>query len=157
MPASPPPLSSQALRSPAESIASECETGGLFIDAGCWQDQFIPNDEDTAIFDVGGVYTVDFTQPGGGTASVVNDRLLIRSGEITFNLEINNYLLMNPQFAMPSIVVGDDSPVNTILSVIGDGLSGNTVTLGRLPGSMGTLNIESTPHPTGTASLTSPT
>ncbi|MHC4416174.1 MAG: hypothetical protein ACYS0G_12910 [Planctomycetota bacterium] len=112
--------------------------GGCFNVVEFWVDGFdlgIPGTEDTAIFDLASIYTVCFPQ------DQTTDRVLIRSGIVTFDLDGSTYTLLNPLSSTPSVVIGETEVDTASLEIIGGTLHGKFSDIGRLPGAFGTLSI----------------
>lgn len=63
--------------------------GGLFGESQFWSPSSVPEDSDTAIFDLDAAFTVDFD------ANEASDRLLLHDGDVTFDLHGNKYSLIN--------------------------------------------------------------
>jgi fibronectin-binding autotransporter adhesin len=114
-------------------------TGGTFSDDGNW-DAGVPGMDDVAEIALpGAAFSVDFTN------SVSNDRLLLRSGNVTFNLGGNTYELLNPesgQFATDvSVHVGMQAGDDALLTLLGGSLLSNKVHIADSAGSKGAIEV----------------
>ncbi|MCH8150837.1 MAG: hypothetical protein IH830_00505 [Planctomycetes bacterium] len=95
----------------------------------------IPGEEDTAVFDPAGLYVVSFP------SNQITDRVLIRSGMVTFDVDVTTYTLLNPLNNTSSIVIGETEVDTAGLQIIGGTLHGQFTDIGLAPGAFGTLTI----------------
>ena len=82
--------------------------GGMFSAPSNWQGGMAPDSVDTAIFNLPGNYTVGFT------SGRINDRLLVRDGEVTLGLGQWIYQLTNPDLAGLADLSGGSIIVGTL-------------------------------------------
>ena len=119
-------------------IAGEFGPTGDFDQPWHWLDGDklgIPGELDTAIFDIASVYVVTFP------SSQSTDRVLIRSGMVTFDVDATTYTLLNPLNNTSSIVIGETDGDTAGLAIIGGALHGQFTDVGLAPGAFGTLTI----------------
>ncbi|MCH8165963.1 MAG: hypothetical protein IH889_10180, partial [Planctomycetes bacterium] len=119
-------------------IAGEVGPTGNFDQPFHWLDGDklgIPGELDTAIFDLASVYVVTFP------SSQSTDRVLIRSGMVTFDVDATTYTLLNPLNNASSIVIGESEVDTAGLAIIGGTVHGQFTDVGLAPGAFGTLTI----------------
>lgn len=105
--------------------------GGVFGNSLNWTPNAVPDSGDVAIFNLGATYTVNFAQHH------TNQRALIRSGVVTFDLAGHTYSLTQTGTTNPSIVVGQANGDVADLQILNGTLSGSTSMIGQLSGSTG--------------------
>ncbi len=117
-------------------------TDGGFETPENWDPQGPPGEDDQAIFDLHGVYTVDFT------SDVINHSLLVRQGRVSFDLAgasgPHTYTL-GAVYAFPvtdiGLLVGEQSGDDAELTVQWGGIAADRVHLGDRAGSRGVLML----------------
>ena len=119
-------------------IGPDFGLNGNFDDPFNWLDGEklgIPGEQDTAIFDQAGLYTVSF--PNVQTT----DRVLVKSGMVTFDFDGTSYTLLNPQSNTPSIVIGETEVDTAALEIAGGMLHGQFTDIGLAEGAFGLLTV----------------
>jgi T5SS/PEP-CTERM-associated repeat protein len=112
--------------------------GGCFNQAELWLDGFelgVPGDQDAAIFDLPSAYVVCFPR------NETTDRLLVRSGALTYFLADKLYTLLNPLSDTPSVVIGEREFDTASLEITGGAVHGIFTDVGREPGAIGVLRL----------------
>jgi len=112
---------------------------GFFDLEQFWNDgnSGVPGQEDVAIFDIDSAFSVLFI------GDQVTDRLLVRSGIVTFDMGSRSYTLLNPLSSSPAVVVGEDSGSVGQLVIAGEAqLNGTFATLGKASDSTGSLTLD---------------
>jgi len=108
--------------------------GGDFSVDDNW-DLGVPTDADTALFALGGSYSVTLSE------SLVISRLIVRNGNVTALFE-SALRVTSPTINLPSIVLGDVPGLSPTLVLVGE-LEGEYLNLATPAGTAGTLWIES--------------
>ncbi|HMO93905.1 MAG TPA: PEP-CTERM sorting domain-containing protein [Pirellulaceae bacterium] len=109
--------------------------GGQFGNAALWNPTQVPGINDVAIFALSNTYTVGFG------FSPVNQRLLVRSGIVTFDLGGQAYTLTQIGGFDPSIVIGQNSGNVADLRILNGTLTGQTAMIGQISGSQGMARV----------------
>lgn len=114
--------------------------GGVFADGYYWDDPddpYFPGEEDTAIFDVAGVFGVSF----GAEHDI--DRLVIRHGRVSFFCGQDEHCTAhNTNPDMPGVVIGlENGDVACLRLANGMNLESPSFSLGRSPDSLGMLRL----------------
>jgi hypothetical protein len=132
-------LAALVLAAPAAGADRFWNSGldGVFGDGANWDDGTMgaPGADDAAVFDVAGVYTVSF--PTGETT----DRVLVRSGIVTFDLEEVTYTLLSPLPFAPGITAGAGTGDVAGLRIADGCLHGVFADAGFEAGAFGTLAV----------------
>lgn len=114
--------------------------GGLFSDAGNWSGG-VPGATDDAVFDLAGEsFTVNFSN------NAFNNRLLVRNGEITFDLNAYVYIASTTAPTPPSTVIGYGGGDDATLTVLDGQLGSHQSRIGDIANSTGTVNIGADGH-----------
>ncbi len=117
--------------------------GGDFDDPKNW-DGPVPDETITAIFQLDASPFVGFQEP-----NTFSDRLIVREGDVSLQLWSHDgtqfvsrsYMLLNPLFNTPSIVVGETMGPSVQLTIRGGELSGQSMVIGLMPGSSGAVEF----------------
>jgi T5SS/PEP-CTERM-associated repeat protein/autotransporter-associated beta strand protein len=132
----------------AQAVTTNWNTNssGSFTSPANW-DNGVPDSEDTAVFNRGAA-TYSVTFPGGSVLnpppSYLINRLIVRTSEVTFADNSSAFVtspiltVFNPD---SSIVIGDAAGEEAVLNTRLRGLYGAKTSIGRVPGSTGTLNV----------------
>ena len=119
-------------------IGPEFGLSGSFDDPFNWLDGEelgIPGDQDTAIFDQAGLYTVSFP------IDQSTDRVLVNSGMVIFDFDGTGYTLLNPQSNSPSMVIGETEADTAALEIAGGTLHSQFTDIGLAEGAFGMLTV----------------
>ncbi len=119
-------------------IGPEFGLSGNFDDPFNWLDGEklgIPGEQDTAIFDQAGLYTVSFP------IDQSTDRMLLKSGMVTFDFDGAIYTLLNPQSNTPSMVIGETEVDTAALEIVGGTLHSQFTDIGLAEGAFGLLTV----------------
>lgn len=95
-----------------------------------------PGIPDRAIFNFSTVPTIDFTQ------DQVTDRLIMRKGNVTFNMNGYQYEQLNTSFVTPSLLMGLAASDSSSLTIRDGTLHSAYGSIGESPGSFGTLRLD---------------
>ena len=95
----------------------------------------IPGEQDTAIFDQAGLYTVSFP------IDQSTDRMLLKSGMVTFDFDGASYSLLNPFSSTPSMVIGETEVDTAALEIVGGMLHSQFTDIGLAEGAFGMLTV----------------
>ena len=117
--------------------------GGDFDDPKNW-DGPVPDETITAIFQLDASPFVGFQE-----SNTFSDRLIVREGDVSLQLWSHDgtqfvsrsYMLLNPLFNTPSIVVGETMGPSVQLTIRGGELSGQSMVMGLMPGSSGAVEF----------------
>lgn len=104
--------------------------GGTFATTTNWNPSLTPSTTETAVFDLGGNYTVTIG------ASATNNRLRIENDQVAFALGTNTYALSNTSATTPSIIAGAAAGDNGRLSLTGTGAGGSLSSISAFLGSV---------------------
>ena len=115
-----------------------CADGGIFTDPGCWMQQSVPGPLDTAVFDLESAYVVDF-----GDMPLGNEALRVRRGSVIFDLTASSYELLGALPEGPSVLIGAPPGFAAELVLLGGSMTGDAVSVGRLPASVGSVRLGS--------------
>lgn len=119
-------------------IGPDFGLSGNFDDPFNWLDGDalgIPGEQDTAIFDQAGLYTVSFP------IDQSTDRVLVNSGIVTFDFDGASYTLLNPQSNTPSMVIGETEADTAALEIAGGTLHSQFTDIGLAEGAFGMLTV----------------
>ena len=122
-------------------IGPEYGLSGNFDDPFNWLDGEklgIPGEQDTAIFDQAGLYTVWFLLDDPVQTT---DRVLVKSGMVTFDFDDTIYALLNPFSTTPSIVIGETESDTAALELASGALHGQFTDIGLNEGAFGMLTV----------------
>ena len=108
--------------------------GGSFHSAANW-DGPVPDETVSAVFAVNSTYAVSFK---GGALS---DRLLVRSGDVRFDLHGATYSLFNPFASTPSLVVGESPGTAAACTFTGGIMQALFTEVGQGAASFGALRV----------------
>ncbi|MCH8316554.1 MAG: hypothetical protein IIA64_11320, partial [Planctomycetes bacterium] len=119
-------------------IGPDFGLSGNFDDPLKWLDGEelgIPGEQDTAIFDQAGLYTVSFP------IDQSTDRVLVNSGMVTFDFDGASYTLLNPFSNTPSMVIGETEVDTAALEITGGMLHSQFTDIGLAEGAFGMLTV----------------
>lgn len=116
--------------------------GGMFHEAANW-DGAVPTEDVVAIFDLDGAYIVDFD------ADALSDRVILRQGDVTFDLGAQVYGALNELNSSPSLTIADVSDGSADLTLNAGLFDAQFANIGEAVASAGSLTL------TGGAALTS--
>lgn len=95
-----------------------------------------PGVHDRAIFNYPSAPTINFTQDHA------TDRLIMRKGNVTFDLNGYHYEQLNPSFVTPSLLMGFAAGDSATLNVTNGTMHSTYGSIGESPGSFGLLNLD---------------
>lgn len=119
----------------AADTTFECAPVGSFTEPLCWSGGVVPGPGDNAVFDLGEHTTAIFGE------SVINDRLIVRHGDVRFELASATYLLGAGGFTSPGLVIGDDQPTLAKLTLEAGTVECTFMELGRAANASGDLTV----------------
>ena len=120
----------------AADVQWDNASGGQFSSPGNWLPVQVPTNIDNAIFDLGATYQVDFTQ------NVTNNQSSIIDGNVTFDLGGFTYTVGVDDLTK-DLSVGETLGDNAQLTLLNGTVNSFETFIGRLQGSIGTINVGS--------------
>ncbi len=108
--------------------------GGIFHEAANW-DGPVPNEEVGAIFDLDGTYIVSFD------ADALSDRVILRQGDVTFDLAEQVYGALNELNSSPSLTIADINDGSADITLNAGLFDAQFANIAEAVGSAGSLTL----------------
>lgn len=108
--------------------------GGSFFDANNWEYGQTPDPDDAVVFELDGTYGVGFS------GNALSRRLLLRDGNVTFNLGGHTYSVSTCPDDL-SVVVGESSGENAALTISNGTLAAHDASVAMSPGTLGRVTV----------------